>query len=292
VTRDHVSTAFHAGWSKVFDDKEKYDAALEILNAIQLDQLPGGGVGFVPEGTPIPGGRMAQSGRLPQSGDTLVDAIDGLSLTETQQALWDELRDVLANQKQGMPSLRVEETGDYAGAYDPMSHTISVVVPKSMKLGTARVLLHEAVHAATRDAALIASAPFYHGDRARDVPQSSKQAFERLQKVFYELNNRKLAQGSPDILGEYGLTNELELISEAFTNDKFRAELSKIKVSGSSKFSDLRGKNLLQEFIGIIKQLLGIKSARAVTALEEVLGLSTMIMEGDLGAKAGQTNTP
>lgn len=61
VTRDHVSTAFHAGWSKVFDDKEKYDAALEILNAIQFDKLPGGSAGFAPEGTPVPGQSLAQN---------------------------------------------------------------------------------------------------------------------------------------------------------------------------------------------------------------------------------------
>lgn len=81
VTRDHVSTAFHAGWSKVFDDKEKYDAALEILNAIQLDQLPGGGVGFVPEGTPVPDGRMAQE-QSPQTNAPVSDreAVDEASL--------------------------------------------------------------------------------------------------------------------------------------------------------------------------------------------------------------------
>jgi hypothetical protein len=228
-----------------------------------------------------------------QKGETLAQVLDRTELTVSQKALWNVLQPILESQTKGMPSLAVVDEIERGGVqgigeYEPMSHAIQVIPSAG-----AHALLHEAVHAATRNAALMHSAPYYGGDRAKKVPARSREAYSRLEQIanWVQAELAKAGQLRRDVgLPKSGNINAVEVIAEAFTRPQFQEFLADRKVPRSTKFADLRGKNLLEAFIDTVKRLLGIgKGGRAVTALEEVMGLTDTIMQEDVAASNRNT---
>ena len=228
-------------------------------------------------------------GRMPKPGDTLEEAMDGLILSKEQQALWKVLLPILRAQTKGTPKLTVGKVGKTifgfsGGRYNSGTHTIKIsssIRPER----AAKTMLHEAVHAATRNAIVMQYPSRHLRGEVAGVDERSRAAFARLEEIH------RLIGVHPGAKGKYGSTNVLEMITEAFTTPDFQRFMSTVKVPGSTKYADLRGKNLLQSFIDAVKRLLNIRDKGALTALEEVLELGTTIMEGDIAAGRGVAPT-
>jgi hypothetical protein len=233
---------------------------------------------------------------VPQEGDDLVTAIGRMELPEHHSALWKELEGVLKQQKKGMPGLSfVDEltNAKAAGEYDFRNHLIRI--KRGVEPGDyGRVLLHEAVHAATRDAVELSLKSRFYG-MAKDIPQTTRDAYKRLESISDYINSLVIKGGDDPAIATlraslmnkvdvYGFDtfNPQELLANVFTDPRIQEAMSQITVPRSSKFKSLHGKTLMQAFMEFVKDILGIKSKRAMNALEEVMGLGTQIMEGHI----------
>ena len=248
-------------------------------------------------------------GRMPSQDDTFEEAMAGLRLNKEQKELWKELLPILHAGTRGMPSFKVGPLEKSiklprgpGGRYVPNTHRIELNSNTLQPSNMARLLLHEAVHAATWDIVYLEAAESW-GDSSvanirskRGLMASSvkmKRAHQRLLDILgymtgieeTGIEKATIEYDWVDPGGQkrhYGQSDVGEMIAEAFTNPDFQRFLSTVKVPESSRYADLRGKTLLEAFIDIVKELLGISSKEAVTALEEVLGLSHTIMEEDM----------
>ncbi len=250
------------------------------------DMVDSGDILSVGEDTQAGGVEIAE-------GATLSEAIESVSLSGVYRSLWDALRPILEGQQLGMPTLHVlgeVHGGKGHGRYDPGTHSIEVLKGLSTPR-LQRVLLHEAVHAATRQAIAISQSLLYSGDRSSGVSSQAKGAYERLDKILYWLRSEIDKAGLAPRKFFAGKVDVLELITEVFTNPELQEFMASRKVPGSTKFAHFRNKNLLQAFWDAIGKLLNIvKGKRAATALEEVVGLSATFMQedmvGDVGGKS------
>ena len=91
-----------------------------------------------------------------------VEMLDNMELTPDQQALWDDLKNAVSQQRLGFPKLEIVneiinskgKVFKAHGSYDPKNHTVQI--NKQQATGyLPEVLLHELVHAATRQAVKI-----------------------------------------------------------------------------------------------------------------------------------------
>lgn len=295
--------SMRAGMTPQQELMERARAALGVANQGR------GGTGSV-SFSPEPQVAGLAIGKSPLPGDDLPTAIGRLEMPERQKALWNELQGVLGKQTKGMPKLSIVDAIDEsplaAGSYDFLTHQIKV--RSNLKPNQyAETLLHEAVHAATRDAAELR----IYG-HSKKVPQVTRDAMSRLEEIAYYIRNgvddlfikdqsNETLKRAFMTLHESGLNSEVyrgrtfspeELIPYVFTNKKVQEAMSQIKVPRSSKFKHLHGQSLLQSFVSFVKDLLGIKSKRAVSALEEILGLGTKVMEGDIVQPVPQRVSP
>ena len=112
------------------------------------------------------------------------------------------------------------------------------------------VLIHEAAHAATT-----------WGEQRN--PQVRKDLNALLNHV------RKL---HPDANEWYGLSDTQEFIAEAFGNPQFRRLLEQTPALNTKSFQ-----NLWQEFMSVVRRVLGITDQADITALDEVMTLATQL---------------
>jgi hypothetical protein len=136
-----------------------------------------------------------------------------------------------------------------AGYYHPVDDEIAIA-PKYA--GSEHVVTHEVVHGLT--------------SRAMRAPQNERQRqlLAKAQALFKHLSRQ------PGANQWYGMTNERELMSEAFTNRDFQAWLATINYGKTSAWS---------RFVQMIADFLGLKDKSALT---EVLELGTKIAEAQL----------
>ena len=225
-------------------------------------------------------------GVMPRRGEELELplAMKGLKLTKDQQALWNELSPLLNKQSGGMPKLVIEPLVPRAndppatGAYSSANHRITLS-PYNPPWDVARTLLHEASHAATHKVVEIGY------ERITDTAEADsrfssteRDAYDRLDEILERLKKLSAKQQEPI----YGLTDIGELISEAFSNPEFQAFLGGIRLTDEAAFAGLRNQNLFESFKTAVKELLGISSGGAATALDEVIGLSATIATSDI----------
>lgn len=165
------------------------------------------------------------------------------------------------------------EQKDAAGLYTGSSHNLDLG-----KKGNLQVFLHESVHVGTH--ALIESGKSkaaielkrlldFHKDSlgvGADEAIAKFQAANPKATVKDITNYRKYV--------EYGITNEHEFISEAFTNKDFQEILSKLPADPNRPVSKLH--NLWESFKQAIADGLGLKDR---TALDDVLDTGTKLIE-------------
>ena len=136
------------------------------------------------------------------------------------------------------------------GEYDPAKHSINMYSG-----GDIQIYLHETIHAAV------------HAMQVQGTHASAK-AIKKLYEDFKSTVSDKAKQG------EYGLTNELEFLAEAFTNPKFQRFLS------TRYMLDTPSKTMWQGFKDIVKDSLGIKKQnQAASALDQVLDHGAVLLE-------------
>lgn len=118
-----------------------------------------------------------------------------------------------------------------------------------------KVFLHELTHEATAKQL----EEYLDGDRSK-LNKNQQDACRNIIKLY-----SKLKQNND--LGEYGLKNVYEFISESFSNNEFQYKLNSIRYENSNAFSKL---------LNLIKQLIGLNND---SALSEVLNESFMLIQ-------------
>ena len=229
-----------------------------------------------------------------------VGMLDNMELTPDQQALWDDLKNAVSQQKLGFPKLEIVneiinskgKVFKAHGGYDPKNHTVQI--NKQQATGyLPEVLLHELVHAATRQAVKIhVSQGLKIGELAFEgdpITQKSKRIYNRLTVIAKEVENSFIGEEYAESKRLAGLPsqqlNENELIAYALSRPKFRKYLSGVKVAGVKAKAELRSKNLLDAFMDFIKDALGL-SNRSITALQEVMQMSDTLMQEEIDGEA------
>lgn len=145
-----------------------------------------------------------------------------------------------------MPEVSVSQgDGEHAAAYDPHSNAVALFTDTDAE----RHFLHEIIHAATMEAL---------GRQGMAAGQMKA------------LHKHVVAQLGAD--SHYGLRSVDEFVAEAFTNERFQAELRRLPgAPGSSLASSWHW------FVRTVRQLLGL-DARHESALSQALQLGVSLM--------------
>ena len=229
-----------------------------------------------------------------------VGMLDNMELTPDQQALWNDLKNAVSQQRLGFPKLKVVDEiinskGEVLrayGRYVPKNHTVELNKQQKTE-DLSEVLLHELVHAATRQAVKIhVSKGLRAGELAFEgdpITQKSKRIYNRLTVIAKEVENSFIGEEYVESKRLAGLPsqqlNENELIAYALSSPKFRKYLSGVKVAGVKAKAELRSRNLLDAFMDWIKDALGL-SNRSLTALQEVIQMSDTLMQEEIDGEA------
>jgi LmbE family N-acetylglucosaminyl deacetylase len=127
----------------------------------------------------------------------------------------------------------------YAAAYSPRTDTVLLFTPREAE----RHILHELVHAATLKA-LAAGGP----------------AAARMRVLL------RYAQKDGSLSGQYGLSSLDEFVAEAFSNPRFQQALQATPAPNGSTI-----KNAWEWFVRAVARILGMKTARQETLLDQVM---------------------
>lgn len=202
----------------------------------------------------------------------LLSALSSNNLYDISAAVL-ELKGTLANEAQQeivnetMNLLNKEFAWD--AKYDPESDTLT------MRQGSLdnTVLFHEAMHAAVSH--LI--------DNPDNLQGVRKEAYNRL----LELYNYSKGTLSNEHLGNYGLKDLHEFVSEAMSNPDFQALLRAIRYK-AAPFS------LWNEFTAAISKLFKVPSKQESDVMVEVMRATNILMAGPMGMEtiAGPKSTP
>lgn len=153
---------------------------------------------------------------------------------------------------------------DTAAFYDPKTHKIAIRNSSWQEDGP-RILLHEAIHAATSR-----------------VLYANPDKLDRVSTLMLDIANKM-----PDLAEKYGYKDEHEFLAEAITDREFQARLADIDVSpdlAKAMGLDKPNATMWDAVIAYIRDLLGVPPG-AVSALEAALRLTQETAETKLTAE-------
>lgn len=190
--------------------------------------------------------------------NNVTDLQDGLRAvrslaTPSQQKLIDKLLD---NSTKGVKLEIIGRIGQYTGGrHQGGTNTVTMFMAidtfgSSFTNDAVGVLIHEAAHAATT---------------------RGEQRNPQVRKDLNALLNHVRSQ-HPDANEWYGLSDTQEFIAEAFGNPSFQRLLEQTPALNTKSFQ-----NMWQEFMDVVRRVLGISDKADVTALDEVMALATQL---------------
>ena len=182
-----------------------------------------------------------------------------------------ELKDVLTNEAQleivNETQKLLDKQFNWDAKYDPETDTLT------MRGGMMdnNVLFHEAIHAAT----------IHLIDNPDKLSGVRKQAYNRL----LELYNYSKGTLADEHLGNYGLTDLHEFVSEAMSNPDFQALLRGMRYKSATV-------SLWNEFTNAITRLFKTPSKEESDVMVEVMRATNMLMAGPMMENMAVKSTP
>jgi hypothetical protein len=209
--------------------------------------------------------------------DTKIEVIDPNNITPEHQAVIDRLNN-------GDSAIPFDKS---AGVYDPKTNKIYINGKGNLSMDT---LMHESTHGITHRAISL-------GENGK-LEGPAKHAFDRLNVLFDTLKPHLEARGPevhsdfvkagvrPDLAAnrvenaKYGLTNLHEMMSEMFSNGKFRAYLKGLKLDaidqgklGMGRLALGKVRNMYEAVVKNVRDMLGL-SPKADNALDALFSSS------------------
>ncbi len=200
----------------------------------------------------------------------LLSALSSKSLFDVNAGVA-ELKDVLTNEAQleivNETQKLLDKQFNWDAKYDPETDTLT------MRGGMMdnNVLFHEAIHAAT----------IHLIDNPDKLSGVRKQAYNRL----LELYNYSKGTLADEHLGNYGLTDLHEFVSEAMSNPDFQALLRGMRYKSATV-------SLWNEFTNAITRLFKTPSKEESDVMVEVMRATNMLMAGPMMENMAVKSTP
>jgi len=200
----------------------------------------------------------------------LLSALSSKSLFDVNAGVA-ELKDVLTNEAQleivNETQKLLDKQFNWDAKYDPETDTLT------MREGMMdnNVLFHEAIHAAT----------IHLIDNPDKLSGVRKQAYNRL----LELYNYSKGTLADEHLGNYGLTDLHEFVSEAMSNPDFQALLRGMRYKSATV-------SLWNEFTNAITRLFKTPSKEESDVMVEVMRATNMLMAGPMMENMAVKSTP